>query len=407
MKIPAKLAKPLSALLRKHPRLKKAAILFNVYCDVARHGTAAVLPQVIQPDPREIYITLTANCNLRCLGCRYGRDFMPGETLPFRIVQDLLDDCKAFSIRNVRLYGGEPLVHKDITRIVEHSVRLGLNTWITTNGMLLKEKIDGLFSAGLRTIAVGFYGTGEEYNAYVQRADRFSRLESGIAYTREKYGMQVNLRLGWVLMRPTCNLKSVREMWHFAQNYNAQVGVSLIHYSLPYFTEGPDRQLQFRTEDRMAIEEVVEELLRCKRMRPELIQQSEMSLRSIPDWLLQGPAMKVPCDRYRLIWVGADGTVQLCYVTFKLGNLHNNRLADMLFTPEHRRASRDAFRLNCPNCHCSYHNRIERHLPSRLKYSGLTPQHSLNDSVSGNLESQISHVSPTARASVGPLVQIR
>ena len=70
--------------------------------------------------------------------------------------------------------------------------------------------------------------------------------------------------------------------------------------------------------------------------------------------------MKVPCERYRLLWVGADGTVQLCYVTFKLGDLHEKRLAEMLFTAVHEQAfSRDAFSLKCPNCHCSYHNRIE------------------------------------------------
>ncbi|HET9305910.1 MAG TPA: radical SAM protein [Candidatus Sulfotelmatobacter sp.] len=371
IKIRAKLVGLLSHSLRRHPRLRRAAALLDVYFDVARHATAAVLPQVIQPDPREIYITLTANCNLRCIGCRYGRDFMPGKQLPFSLVRDLLDDCKALGIKNIRLYGGEPLLHKDLNRIVERSVGLGLNTWLTTNGILLKEKVDDLFAAGLRTIAVGFYGTGEEYNLYVQRPERYACMERGVAYTRERYGMSMNLRLGWVLMRPTCNLKAVRDMWQFAERYNAQVGVSLIHYSLPYFTEGPDRQLQFRPEDRGAIGKVVEELLRLKQLRPELLQQSEMALRSIPDWLLKGPEMKVPCERYRLLWVGADGTVQLCYVTFKLGDLHEKRLAEMLFTAEHKQASRDAFSLKCPNCHCSYHNRIERHAASRLRYSGL------------------------------------
>src|ERR1700740_3665000 len=214
-------------MLRRHPTLKKAATRLDVYFDVARHAAAAVLPQVIQPEPREIYITLTANCNLRCIGCRYGRDFMPGKQLPLSLVKDLLYDCNAFGIKNVRLYGGEPLLHNDLTRIVEHSVGLGLNTWLTTNGILLKEKVDDLFAAGLRTIAVGFYGTGQEYNLYVQRPERYAQMERGVAYTRERYGMSINLRLGWVLMRPTCNLRAVRDMWQFAQRYNAQVGVSL------------------------------------------------------------------------------------------------------------------------------------------------------------------------------------
>ena len=365
----SKLVSLLAPLLRNHPEAKKAAKSLDTYFDLLRHTTAAVLPQIIQPDPREIYITLTANCNLRCVGCRYGRDFMPGAQLSWPMVKDLLDDCKAAGIHSIRLYGGEPLLHKDLVRIVEHSVGLGLNTWLTTNGILLKEKIDDLYEAGLRCISLGFYGTDEQYNLYVQRKNRYTKFEEGVAYLRDRFGAAIDLTLGWVLMRPTCSIESVRKTWDFAERYGTPIGVSLIHYSLPYFTEGPDRELQFVPEDRPAIEEVVSELIRLKRIRPGLLQQSEMALRSIPDWLLKGPGMKVPCERYRLIWVGADGTVQLCYVTFKMGNLHDKRLAQLLFTPEHRQFSRDAFALRCPNCHCSYHNRIEMHAASRLRYS--------------------------------------
>jgi hypothetical protein len=163
---------------------------------------ATVLPQVIQPDPREIYVTLTANCNLRCLGCRYGRDFMPGAQLPWPILNGLLEDCSALGIRNVRLYGGEPLLHKDLPRIVERAVNLGLSPWLTTNGILLKDKIDALYSAGLRSISIGFYGTGKEYNQYVQRQEQYRKLEQSVEYVRNRYGMNVDLVLGWVLMRP-------------------------------------------------------------------------------------------------------------------------------------------------------------------------------------------------------------
>lgn len=371
MKVRAEVTPSISRLLGEHSHLKRAARSLYVYFDLLRHSTASIFPQVIQPDPREIYLTLTANCNLRCVGCRYGRDFMPGAQLSWPIVRDVLDDCKEMGIHIIRLYGGEPLLHKDLVRIVEYCVGLGLHPWLTTNGILLREKIDDLYKAGLRRISLGYYGTGEQYNRYVQRNEKYSQLEEGVAYTRDRFGKSIRIALGWVLMRPTCDLDSVQKTWDFAQRYDAPIGVSLIHYSLPYFTEGPDRELQFRLEDRQAIEGVVTELIRLKRLRPELIQQSEMALRSVPDWLLKGPGMKVPCDRYRLLWVGADGTVQMCYVTFRLGNLHEKRLREMLFTPEHRQFARDAFALKCPNCHCSYHNRIEMHGPSRRQYSQL------------------------------------
>src|SRR5690242_12963675 len=132
-------------VLRKYPRLKRAAKALDASTDLLRHTAAAVLPGIIQPDPREIYITLTANCNLRCLGCKYGRDFMTGAQLPLMIVKELLDDCKTFGIRSIRLYGGEPLLYKQLVNVVEHAVNLGLHPWLTTNGILLKEKVDDLY----------------------------------------------------------------------------------------------------------------------------------------------------------------------------------------------------------------------------------------------------------------------
>lgn len=363
------LFRTLLPLLRRRPGLKGMLTRLDSGVDIVRHAAAPLIPQIIKPEPREIFVTLTADCNLRCLGCRYGRDFMPGSQLPWPVIRTMLDDACQLGIPSIRFYGGEPLLHADIIRAVEYSLALGLNTWVTTNGILLKRKIDDLFKVGLRTLEVGFYGTDEEYNAYVQRSGQYSRMQAGVAYLRDRYGMDVAVSLGWVLMRSNCNLGSVRRVWEFAEKYSTPIGISLIHYSLPYFTEGPDKMLQFRPEDRPAIEAVVGELIRLKSSRPELIQQSLMGLRSIPDWLIKGPDMKVPCERYRLIWIGADGTVQLCYVTFKLGNLHEKRLAELLFTPAHDQAAKDAFALRCPNCHCNYDTRVRLHIPSRRKYS--------------------------------------
>ncbi len=356
-------------LLSRAPALRRLAHDAEERLDLTRHSIASLWPALIRPDPREIFITLTANCNLRCTGCRYGRDFMPGAQLPLPIVLDLLDDARALGIGSVRLYGGEPLLYKDLPRVVERSVQLGLRTWLTTNGILLRKKVDDLYAAGLREITVGFYGTSEEYDGYVHRPDSFTRMEEGIAYTRERYGSNVRLALGWLLMRPTCTIEALHAAWDFAVRYRAPLTVNLIHYSLPYFTEGPERELAFRPEDRPRLETMVAELLRLKRVDPDLLANTEIGLRSIPDWLLRGPAMRVPCDRYRLLWIGANGVVQLCYVTFELGNLHERRLRDLLFTQAHAEASRDAFQLNCPNCHCSFDTRTRLHGPSRRTYS--------------------------------------
>jgi cyclic pyranopterin phosphate synthase len=252
--------------------------------------------------------------------------------------------------------------------MVEHTVRLGMECYVTTNAVRLGEHIDDLYAAGLRRITVGFYGVGEAYDRYVQRRGRFARVEASIARVRERYGSDVSIRVNWLLMRPTCSVEALDEMLAFAERYDLKVRVDLIHYSLPYFDEGPDRCLQFTAEDEPAIRRVIDALVERRIAQPARFTQSVAAMRSMPDWLVKGPDMRVPCDNYQMLWVGADGTVKLCYVTFELGNLHERRLTDIVFTDAHRRAARDAFQLNCPNCHCELDTRIAKHAPSRARY---------------------------------------
>lgn len=354
--------------LRRYPAIWDQLRAFDLRIDRGRQATARVLPVLVRPTPLRLQVAITAFCNLRCIGCRYGRDFMPNSELPLRIVEQLLGDASDAGVREVRLYGGEPLLHRDLPRMIERTIELGMLPWVTTNAILLAERIGELHAAGLRQITVGYYGTGAGYDAYVQRKNRYARLEAGFAAVRERYGMDVRLRINWLLTRPSCSLADLEAACAFAERYDAEIQVDLVHYSLPYFSEGPDRMLQFREEDRPAIDAVVSELVRRKEQHPQRFRQSIAGLRSIPEWLLLGPAMRVPCDSHEMLWVGADGTVQQCYVTFPLGNLYQQPLRELLFTEAHRRAARDSFALNCPNCHCNFDRRIDKDGPSFARY---------------------------------------
>ena len=336
---------------------------------VAQHSIGSRVPGWIRADTVNLTVALTARCNQRCAGCLYERGFMAGQQLPPKVLDDLVDDAAELGVRSLRLYGGEPLLHPYLPQVIHRAVGKGLATYVTTNGVLLEEKIDELFDAGLRHLTFGYYGTGADYDEYTQRPGSFARLERGVQVVRERYGAAVSMRMNWLLMKPSCAKDKLAAAVAFANRYDTPMQVDLVHYSLPYFTEGPGKGLQFREGDRDKINVVVEELLRLKRASPERIENSEIGLRSIPDWLLKGADMKVPCDKYRMVWVGADGTVQLCYVTFRLGQLGSGRLRDILYGDEHHSAAGRAFRLDCPNCHCGFDDRTRKCLASRRKYS--------------------------------------
>ncbi len=358
----------LRPFLTRHPRLKGALRGADRAVSRLHHSAAEHVPALIRPQPRQLTAAITASCNLRCQGCRYGRDFMVGERISLDVMRAVLDDAKDAGVARVRLYGGEPLLHPDVATMIAHSNELGMNTYITTNGVLLGKRIDELYEAGLRWLTMGFYGVDEQYDGYTQRDGHYSRVDESLATVRDRYGDDVEMQLNVVLIRPTTNLDALGAAWEFAERFGMVVHFDLYGHSMPFFTD-PKGELGYREEDRAQVEAVGAEIVRLHGLYPERFPQSIEMLRSIPDWLMLGPDMLVPCDAYQLLWLGADGTLQLCDVTFPLGNVNDTRMRDLLFTDEHRQACVDGFKLKCPNCTCKSNTRIMKHAASYRRYS--------------------------------------
>jgi MoaA/NifB/PqqE/SkfB family radical SAM enzyme len=356
--------------LDQRPQLKSLAKSGVLQTSRAYHAVIETFPSLLQPAPRQLTMAITAKCNLGCKGCNYPNNgFMGGVTLPLNLILQALDDAHAAGVSTARFFGGEPLLHPHLPEMIAHAKQLGFDVYVTSNGTLLKSRIDKLYEAGLRFISMGFYGVGEHYNIYTQRSGHYEKLEESLTYVRSQYGSEVKLQLNFVLMRPTCNLDAVRAAWDFARRFDMIFHVDPVSYTLPFFNDGPEDELPFRAGDEALLAPVVAELIRLKRSDPERFWHGEPYLRSLPDWLLHQEEMLMPCLSYTLIWVGADGTVQLCDTTFPLGNLHQTRLKDIFYSQEHKQACRDAFAVKCPNCLCGSESRIVQHRPSFVKYS--------------------------------------
>lgn len=336
---------------------------------------APTWPSIVRARTEKITIAITAHCNLRCKGCKYGRDFMPGAQLSLEIVEQLLEDAAAAKVPAVRFYGGEPLLHPDVDKMVETATRLGVDCYVTTNALTLDKKIKALHAAGLRKITIGYYGEGDEFDEYVQRPGRYERLVESLENTRKMFGSDdLDIQFNFLLSRRSATVEAVDKIVRFADRFQGSIHIDVVHYSLPYFQEGQDRELQFGPNDLNAVRDVVNHLLQLKAKRPNLLTESAIAIAAIEDWAMKQEEMRIPCDTRKLLWVGADGSVMLCYVTFPLGNLHENRLSEIIYKDAHHKAAQDAFQLNCPNCHCEGASRVEKHAPSFRKYTALANQ---------------------------------
>lgn len=369
MPLVSRAAQVLRPALADYPRLRTALRRADEALGRLRHSAAQHVPALIRAQPRQLTIAVTAQCNLRCVGCRYGRDFMPGARLPLESVCLAMDDAHAGGVHSVRLYGGEPLLHPDLPAMIAHGRALGLDVYVTTNGTLLEQRIDELADAGLRRLTFGFYGFDEQFDTYTQRPALRAPFERGLQAVRERCGDSIEMQLNFVVVRPLADLATLEGAWELARRYDTFFHLDLFGYSIPFFSKGPEDALAFRPEDASLLARLVERLVEMLHENPERFPHSEPFLRSVPDWVLECADMRVPCDAYELLWIGADGTVQLCDTAFPLGNIHQRRLKDILFGPEHQQAARDGFQLKCPNCTCKVESRIRKHAPSWRKYS--------------------------------------
>ncbi|HSM97718.1 MAG TPA: GTP 3',8-cyclase MoaA [Gallionella sp.] len=129
----------------------------------------------LQRPLRDLRISVTDRCNLRCTYCMpradFGRDhvFLPrAELLSFEEIARVAGSFIALGVQKIRLTGGEPLLRRNLEQLV--AMLAGLHTQagkpveitLTTNGVLLSRQAQALRDAGLSRITVSLDGLSDE-----------------------------------------------------------------------------------------------------------------------------------------------------------------------------------------------------------------------------------------------------
>ncbi len=135
----------------------------------------------------DLRVSLTDRCNLRCTYC------MPAEGLQWLAGPELLTDDELLrlirlavtrlGITEVRFTGGEPLLRRGLTGIVERTAALVPRPEIslTTNGIGLRRLAAPLAAAGLDRINVSLDTLTPEVFAQLARRDRLPDVLAGLA----------------------------------------------------------------------------------------------------------------------------------------------------------------------------------------------------------------------------------
>jgi len=135
-------------------------------------------------------ISVTDRCNLRCLYCipPEGIDKLThGDILTYEEILRLARIAVDLGVDKIRLTGGEPLVRKGIAEFIPRLTALsGLKeVSLTTNGIYLKDHLEGLRSAGIKRINISLDTLHRERYEKITGYDGFQEVCEGIRLARK------------------------------------------------------------------------------------------------------------------------------------------------------------------------------------------------------------------------------
>lgn len=133
------------------------------FIDKALLAKSLILARYSKPKPIVAHINITNKCNLRCKYC-YGSypDKQAEKEISTERWLDLISQLRSLGTKRINIGGGEPLVRKDIGKIISHIRKNHILVNINTNGHLVKNMMDVVKK--LNTVCISIDGNEEVHD---------------------------------------------------------------------------------------------------------------------------------------------------------------------------------------------------------------------------------------------------
>ncbi|MEW1584167.1 GTP 3',8-cyclase MoaA [Micromonospora vinacea] len=276
-------------------------------------GTDGVLVDRYGRVARDLRVSLTDKCNLRCTYC------MPAEGLPWLAGPELLTDeeivrlvrvaVELLGVTEVRFTGGEPLIRPGLVDIVTSVAALAPRPRVslTTNGIGLDRLAPALRTAGLDRVNISLDTLDPDRFTRLTRRPRLDAVLAGLAGAAA-VGLNP-VKINSVLMRGV-NEDEAPALLRFALDHD---------YQLRIIEQMPlDAQHGWARDTMVTAEEILASLRTVFDLSPD---PAERGAAPAETWLVDGGPARVgviasvtrpfcgDCDRTRLT---ADGQVRAC-----------------------------------------------------------------------------------------------
>lgn len=199
--------------------------------------------------PRVVFIEVTNRCNLRCETCP--RTYFTREPLKNLSLDEFVFITKQFpEMRRATLHGiGEPLLNRELPRMIRHLKKREVHVLINSNGTLLTPKWqEELIHNDLDEFRCSIDGAKSETYAHIRGADVLHKVEEGLAGLVET---QARLKADQPRISIWCvatkeNLSELPDLVQLA----ARLGVPEVYLQrLTFFAQEPEEQYGMARQD--------------------------------------------------------------------------------------------------------------------------------------------------------------
>ena len=297
--------------------------------------SAKLLPSAVRP--LSAHIKLTENCQAKCISCDYWKSRWQDAIDTDRAI-DLVNQLGSAGIRSLRFTGGEPLLRKDLCRVLQKADTSGFKRIIVqTNGLLLKKLHQQINDSPITNISVsidGLKGTNDQIRGI---RGYFDLALEGVKLLRNKQ----------VAFSVTLNRLSAQELTELAgvvRGLGADLEFNILSRSL-YFLKDADIDSMWPEPSDV---NVITNFLRDTVKRPAY------EVDYIRQYYNNETIEEPPCVLgFLQVFVISNGDVLTgCYPLKPVGNILRDRLEAILASEEYSRQCMAMLRRECPGCTC-------------------------------------------------------
>lgn len=146
------------------------------------------------PDmPLHMVWLATDACTARCMHCSSNSAKRSPDELSTDEVFALIDQLAAVGVVDFGISGGEPLIRRDVFRIIDHAKSRGMSVGLASNGAKLpEEKAERLASFGLDRLQLSLDGPAEAHDRLRRWPGLFERVLKSVE-TADQAGLRVHI----------------------------------------------------------------------------------------------------------------------------------------------------------------------------------------------------------------------